>query len=211
MTLDKLRPLSNKAIRPFVAGADRLGVTPNMVTTFSVVVAALAGYALYLAGSDPTWYLVGAALVLFTGFLDVLDGALARETGLAADSGDFLDHVLDRYGDVVILAGFALGADRPVLGMAVLAGVLLTAYLGTQGHALDLGRIYGGLLGRADILVLVGTISIVAAFANPPLYGFTVVEWGLIVLVILSHITALQRFYWAWEELAERERVDDGR
>ena len=205
MTLDTLRPLSNRAIVPFVSVATRFGLTPNAVTATSVLTAAAAGITLVIAGSNQSWYLLGSALVLFTGFLDVLDGALARATDTANDFGDFLDHVLDRYGDVLILGGLAIGADQYVLGMLALTGILLTGYLGTQGQALELGRIYGGLLGRADILVLVGVVCAVAAAFNPPLaLGFDLVEWLLIVLAVGTHVTALQRFVWSWKELRER-------
>ena len=204
MTLDKLRPLSTKAIGPFVSAARRLGISANAITVTSVVTAAAAGYVLVVAGSSQSWYLLASALVLVTGFLDVLDGALARATDTATDAGDFLDHVLDRYGDVLILGGLAIGADQYELGMLALTGVLLTAYLGTQGDALGLGRIYGGLLGRADMLVLVGVVCAVAAVANPTLlYGLDLVDATLVVLAVFTHVTALQRFVWSWRELTE--------
>ena len=205
MTLDKLRPLASRAITPFVTAATRLDISPNAITVTSVGAAAAASYALVAAGSAPRWYAVASVLVLLTGFLDVLDGAVARRTGTASEFGDFLDHVLDRYGDVLILGGFAVGAGRYGLGLLAVSGVLLTAYLGTQGDALGLGRIYGGLLGRADILVFVGVITGVATITNPTLYGPTLVEWAVGFLAVFTHVTALQRFVWSWIELRARE------
>ncbi len=201
MTLDKLRPLSNRAITPFVALATRLGLSANVITITSIGTAAMAAYALVRGGTDPSWYLAASAFVLFTGFLDVLDGAVARSTGTDSEFGDFLDHVLDRYGDVLVLGGLAVGTGQYLLGMAAVSGVLLTAYLGTQGDALGLGRIYGGLLGRADILVIVGAVTAVAAFTNPVLYDLTLVEWSVVFFAIFTHVTALQRFVWSWQEL----------
>ena len=201
MTLDRLRPLVSRAITPFVTATARIGVSANAITAFSVVVAAGAGYALVLGGSDPEWYLVAAVLVLITGFFDVLDGALARATDTTSDAGDFLDHVLDRYGDVLILGGLAIGVEQYELGMLALTGVLLTAYLGTQAEALGLERIYGGLLGRADILLLVGVVVGVAAVVNPVRYGLSLVEWTLAFLAVFTHVTAGQRFVWCWQSL----------
>jgi len=201
MTLDKLRPLAERAIKPFVAAATRIGLSANAITVIAVGTAAVAAYALVRGGSDPTWYLVASAFVLLTGFLDVLDGAVARSTDTASDFGDFLDHVLDRYGDVLVLGGLAVGVGRHGLGLLAVSGVLLTAYLGTQGDALGLGRIYGGLLGRADILVIVGVVTAVAAFANPVLYGLSLVEWSVVFFAVFTHVTALQRFVWSWQEL----------
>ncbi len=201
MTLDKLRPLVSRAITPAVTATARLGLSANAITAFSVVTAAGAGYALVLGGSDSSWYLVAAVLVLLTGFFDVLDGALARATDTTSDAGDFLDHTLDRYGDVLILGGLALGVEQYELGMLALTGVLLTAYLGTQAQAIGLERIYGGLLGRADILLLVGVIVGIAAVTNPVRYGLSLVEWTLVFLAVFTHVTAGQRFVWSWQTL----------
>jgi len=205
MTLDTLRPLVSRVITPFVAATARIGVSANAITAVSVVTAAGGGYALVLGGSAPSWYLAAAALVLITGFFDVLDGALARATDTASDLGDFLDHVLDRYGDVLILGGLALGVEQYELGMLALTGVLLTAYLGTQAEALGLERIYGGVLGRADILLLVAAVVAIAAVTNPVRYGLSLVEWTLVFLAVFTHVTAGQRFVWCWQALNSGE------
>ncbi len=201
MTLERLRPLVSRAITPFVVATARLGISANAITVFSVLIATGAGYALVLGGSDSSWYLAAAALVLLTGFFDVLDGAVARSTDTTSDVGDFLDHTLDRYGDVLILGGLALGVEQYELGMVALTGVLLTAYLGTQAEAIGLERIYGGLLGRADILLLVGVIVAIAAVTNPVRYGLSLVEWTLVFLAVFTHVTAGQRFVWSWQAL----------
>jgi len=89
--------------------------------------------------------------------------------------------------------------------MVALTGVLLTAYLGTQAEALGLERIYGGLLGRADILLLVGVVAAIAAVANPVRYGLSLVEWTLVFLAVFTHVTAGQRFVWCWQALTADE------
>jgi len=105
MALNRFRSFSNRAISPFVAAADRLDLSPNAVTAASVVVAVLAAVILRTARNDASWYLLGGAFVLLNGFSDVLDGALARQTNSETAAGDYLDHVIDRYADVVILIG----------------------------------------------------------------------------------------------------------
>ncbi len=201
MTLDQFRHLSNRALTPFVSIASRLGLSANAISILAFGLAVVAGAVLYIAGSDPRWYFVGGLLVLLNGFLDILDGAVARETETASKAGDFLDHVLDRYADVVILGGLALGVERYGLGLLAVTGVLLTAYLGTQAQAVGAGRIYGGLLGRADILVLVGVVSFAATWVETTVYSFTIVGLLLIFFAVVSHITALQRCVWTWQKL----------
>jgi archaetidylinositol phosphate synthase len=202
MTLDRLRPLADRLLRPFVAGAARIGITPNAVSVIAFLLAAAAAVCFYLASDDPLLYLLGAVLVFLNGWLDLLDGALARELAVDSRAGDLLDHVLDRYADIVIIVGLAGGLDEWVLGIAAVTGVLMTSYLGTQAQAVNLDRVYGGLLGRADRLALVGVTTGVAAFLPRSLGPFTLVGWLLVVFAVVGHLTALQRFYYSMRALA---------
>jgi archaetidylinositol phosphate synthase len=201
MTLDRLRPLAERALEPFVAGAIRLGLSPDGISAVSFGVAAGAGATFALAGDDPILYLAGAVLVFLNGWLDLLDGAVARELDTASRAGDLLDHVLDRYADIVVIAGLAAGIDRYALGLAAVTGVLMTSYLGTQAQAVDLDREYGGLLGRADRLALIGVVGVAAPFVGLAYAGLDVVGWLLVVLAVVGHFTALQRFYGAMRAL----------
>ncbi|WP_142856811.1 CDP-alcohol phosphatidyltransferase family protein [Salinigranum halophilum] len=200
MTLDRLRPVATRALGPFVSAADALGLTPNGVSVIAFGVAVAAGGVFYLA--TPFAYVVGAVCVFLNGWLDLVDGALAREQGVASDAGDFLDHVLDRYADIVIIAGLAAGVGRYGLGFAAVTGVVMTSYLGTQIQAVGLGRAYGGLVGRADRLALMGLTAVVAAVVSEPLVsGLTVVGLLLAFFAVVGHLTALQRFWGAWSDL----------
>lgn len=202
MTLDKLRPLAERLLAPFVEAADRVGLTPNGISLIAFGFAVLAGSAYTVAGvelagvgPEPALYVVGAAFVLLNGWMDLLDGALARRQGTDSTAGDLLDHVLDRYADIVIIAGLAAGAEAYLLGLLAVTGVLMTSYLGTQAQAVGLDRVYGGLLGRADRLAIIGLVTVLAAVVTAPLAGLTLVEWLLVFLAVVGHLTALQRFY----------------
>ncbi|MCL9817956.1 CDP-alcohol phosphatidyltransferase family protein [Natronocalculus amylovorans] len=201
MTLDQLRDVSDRAIVPFVSVATKLGLSPNAISTLALIVAIAAGIALALAGENTQLYFIAGLLVLFNGFLDVLDGAVARETDTTSKAGDYLDHLIDRYADVLILGGLTVGAQQYELGLLAITGVLLTAYLGTQAQAVGLGRMYGGLLGRADILMLVGIVALLAPWVTRELYGLTIVGLLLAFFAVVSHVTALQRFVWSWKQL----------
>ncbi len=201
MTLDRLRPLADKALSPFVAGARRAGLTPNAISVLAILVAAAAGAAFFLAGEETLLYPVGGVLVFVNGWLDLVDGALARELSTDSAAGDLLDHVLDRYADIIVVAGLAGGIDRYGLGIAAVTGVLMTSYLGTQAQAVGLDRVYGGLLGRADRLALVGIVSVVVVAVPDPVRGLTLVGWLLVVFAVVGHLTALQRFFHAIGDL----------
>lgn len=204
MTLDKFRPLAERVLDPFVATADRIGMTPNGISVLAFVFAILAGLAYTVAGVEvagiepsPTLYILGALFVLLNGWMDLLDGALARRQGTDSRAGDLLDHVLDRYADIVIIAGLAAGTGLYLVGFLAVTGVLMTSYLGTQAQAVGLDRVYGGLVGRADRLAIIGVVTAIAAVVTAPIAGFTIVGWLLVFLATVGHLTAIQRFYYS--------------
>mgnify|MGYP000002191588 FL=1 len=200
MTLDRYRSVADRLLGPWVSAADRLGLSPDQVSVIAFAVAAVAAAAFAVGAS--VGYAAGALLVLFNGWLDLVDGALARRQGVASDGGDFLDHVLDRYADVAIIAGLTVGVETYALGFAAVTGVLLTSYLGTQIQAVGIGREYGGLLGRADRLALVGVVGAVAAVYPAPIAGgLGAVGILLALFAVVGHLTAAQRFLGAWSDL----------
>jgi len=202
MTLDRFRPLGDRMIDPFVGAARRLGVSPHGVSVVAMLFAVAAGLSFYAAGEDPLYYLAGALLVFCNGWLDLIDGALARELAVDSRAGDLLDHVIDRYADIVVVTGLAAGVGDFALGLAAVTGVVMTSYLGTQAQAVDLDRVYGGLLGRADRLVLIGVTAGVTALWPEHVGALTLVGWTLVVLAAVGHLTALQRFYYAYRALS---------
>jgi archaetidylinositol phosphate synthase len=203
MTLDALRPLADRLMAPLVTGAKRVGLTPNGISVLALVAAAGAAGSFYAAREMQLLFLLGATFVLLNGILDLVDGNLARELGTDSRAGDLLDHVLDRYADLIIIGGLAAGLGEYALGLAAVTGVLMTSYLGTQAQAVGLDRVYGGVLGRADRLALTGVVTALAAVVDATVLGFSPVGWLLVVFAVVGHITAIQRFYYAMVALSE--------
>ncbi|MEZ3114361.1 CDP-alcohol phosphatidyltransferase family protein [Halobaculum sp. MBLA0147] len=206
MTLDRLRPVAERGLDPFVVAADRLGLSPDGISVVAFGCAVAAG--VVFAVATPLAYVAGSLLVFLNGWLDLVDGALAREQDVASAGGDLLDHVLDRYADIAVLVGLTAGVGRFGVGFAAVTGVLMTSYLGTQIQAVGIGRDYGGLLGRADRLALVGLVGVVAAVVpgvavGVPLLGVLgPVTLLLAVFAVVGHLTALQRFWGARRDLS---------
>jgi|AntDeeMinimDraft_5_1070356.scaffolds.fasta_scaffold00062_20 archaetidylinositol phosphate synthase len=209
MTLDQLRPKISRLLQPWVRTAQALGMSPDAVSVVAFALALAAGGLYWYAGpavaATPVLYAVGAVCVAFNGWLDIVDGELARAQDVASEGGDLLDHVLDRYADVAIIVGLAAGIGRYDLGLAAVTGVLLTSYLGTQAQAVGLDRVYAGVLGRADRLALAGAVGLLmAVYPDPlpvPVVDLTLVGWLLVVFAVVGHVTALQRFWGAWTRL----------
>ena len=200
MTLDQYRSVADRLLGPWVRAAARLGLSPDQVSVLAFGVAVVAAGA--FAVGEPLFYAVGAVCVLLNGWLDIVDSALARHLEVASDGGDLLDHVLDRYADIAIIAGFTVGVEAYALGFLAVTGVLMTSYMGTQIQAVGIGREYGGLLGRADRLALMGLVGLVAAVYSAPIVaGLNVVGLLLALFAAVGHLTAVQRFLGAWSDL----------
>lgn len=67
------------------------GITPNMITVFSIFVGASVGFFFYPA--DLTYNICGIGLLIFANILDCVDGQLARLTGIKSAIGRILDGV----------------------------------------------------------------------------------------------------------------------
>ena len=188
--LERARDAGYAVIDPLVESAARNGVTPNAVTFLSLFVALAAGTLLYAA--TPVTYAVASVLVILNGLLDVLDGELARRTDNATERGDLLDHAVDRYADAAVVAGAAAGIGAWFVGFFAVSGVILDADAGTKAQAVTGGRIYGGLLTRADIsaFVVIGALSSAARLDALGYEPFFVV---LVVFAVGGHATAVQR------------------
>ena len=208
MVLERYRAGWESTLHPAARTAQRLGITPDVLTITSFVFAIVAAVFFALAAAGTEHYLfIGAAAVSVNAILDGLDGRLARLTNSSSKRGDYLDHVVDRYSDAAIILGLALSPlGSLVWGLFALAGTFLTSYMGTQAQAMGLGRNYAGWLGRADRLVILIAVPVLTYGAF--VFGLAL-PWGLepIVLMlayfaVLGNITALQRFWSGWKQLS---------
>jgi len=181
-------------------------VNPNVISWVALLAALGAGVGFYVGGAG--FLALAILLILLSAYLDALDGKVAKLFGKACPRGDFIDHVFDRYADVFLLGGIAFNAAyaRLWVGALAIVGVLLTSYMGTQAQAVGQGRRYGGLLGRADrlvLLVLGGLLQLVVAPSGGLLWGVGVVsfgplEWILVLFAVLANATAIQRAVAIW-------------
>jgi archaetidylinositol phosphate synthase len=64
-----------------------------------------------------------------------------------------------------------------------------------------LERVYGGAVGRADRLVIVGVVTFFTPLVDT-VGGLSPVAWLLAVLAVVGHLTALQRFYYSMRALS---------
>ena len=207
--------LARKIAKFFAA----IGISPNFLSVLSFFFAILAGLFFFFAGNSNSTHshysfnfllLLAGVFVCLNSFLDALDGVLAREIGNASKKGDFLDHVIDRYSDVFIIGGIIFGGYVSwEIGIVAIIGVLLSSYMGTQAQAVGLSRVYGGLIGRADRLLIIIAATFLTLICPHPvpasgllsLLSFPFLGWTIVIFALLCNATALQRFFYTWRRI----------
>ncbi len=199
--LTKLRKRIQAMLAIQARAADKLGLTPNMVSGLGIVLAFLSALT-YTAWQIHPYILLAAFLLVLSGFCDALDGSLARLHRTATAFGGFLDSLLDRYADAVVYTGIILGglAD-PLWGLAALIGSLLVSYSRARAEAAGVTMESVGLAERAERIIILTIASIIAAFWLPR----ETINAAIILLAILSNLTVLQRASYAYRSLRNNE------
>ncbi|MFQ5908981.1 MAG: NTP transferase domain-containing protein [Thermoplasmata archaeon] len=184
------RPISRRISRRVV----NWPLTPNHWTILSFSVA-VAG-ALFLAVGPFVGFVAGGLLAQLASILDGTDGEVARLRLTASRRGGWFDAVLDRYADLALLLGLAVGGWQatgdpllwPALVLAV-TGAMMVSYTSARYEGAGLGASpVGGLPAKRDsriLLLMVGAI-LVAPLAT------------LVLLAILGHAEAVRRLV-AWQ------------
>ena len=163
---------------------------PNFFTLSGFLASLVASF-LILKGF---WLYAGLAIIL-SGLFDLFDGVAARELGKVTAFGGFLDSVLDRYSDLILLLALLLdGVKKGDFGFVLLTsfasmGTVLIPYVRAKAETLQVPCTVG-LMERAEriILLSIGTL-------------FHWMEPILWILAILTHFTVLQRVYYVWKRL----------
>jgi CDP-diacylglycerol---glycerol-3-phosphate 3-phosphatidyltransferase len=205
--LESLRGSVYGIIQPLIDGLVRRRVHPNLLTSLGFLATAGAGLAFH-------GHYVRAAgfLILVGGFFDILDGRVARLTGLGSKFGAFYDSTLDRISEIVVFLGILSlyndatpdGPDLAVwwlgdvamiyLVMLAMAGSLMISYTRARAEALGLDCKVG-LMPRAERVVLIGGAALFFGLAWQGL----VLKVVIIILAVLTNLTAFQRIFWVYQ------------
>ncbi|MFX1509826.1 MAG: CDP-alcohol phosphatidyltransferase family protein [Promethearchaeota archaeon] len=186
----RLRRVFGPLVRLMARGCIRLRLSPNAVSVLAFFFACLAALLLTLYH----WMVVYGILVFIAGVFDGVDGEVARQTNRVTLAGGFLDSLLDRIADVVVLLPFLwLPNPFPQWGpswwwvTATITGVLLVSYTRSRAQAAGVTDTDVGLAARSERLFLLVLTSLFA-FLHPPLQYI-----GLVLVAILSHLTVVYR------------------
>ncbi len=199
-------------ISPLEDALINLDWKPNFITVLSFLFS-LLGCLLFVFG----WQFFAGWMIIFGGTLDILDGRIARRTGMVSRQGAFFDSVLDRYGELLIFIGLAVYFKESALFYLVLlalVGSLMVSYTRARAEGLGVACLVG-MMQRPERVVLLGVGAIFSSILHmlrgslgadlgPYLMGLVL---GLIA--ILANYTALSRMVHVMRELKEGEQEDN--
>ncbi|OBG30703.1 phosphatidylinositol phosphate synthase [Mycolicibacter heraklionensis] len=173
----------------------RAGLTADIVTMIGTAGAVLAALTLFPTGQ----LFAGTLIVWFFVHFDMVDGAMARQSGGGSAFGAVLDATCDRISDGAVFCGLAwwaaFGLDDPPLVVATLICLVTSqviSYIKARAEASGL-RGDGGYIERPErlIIVLVGAgLSGLPVFPLP--WALPVAMW---LLAVASLITCAQRLH----------------
>jgi archaetidylinositol phosphate synthase len=186
--LTKLKQRAQSWLTSEAALLHRLGLTPNHVSILGLLLAFLSAVTYWQWHFHPVLLILAPLLMLASGLLDALDGAIARIYGETTKFGGFFDSLLDRYADAVILCGIILGGLTEVSwGLAALMGSLLVSYVRARAEAVGVKMESVGLAERAERILLLAFASFLSYL------WLDALNWSIILLAILTNLTVVQR------------------
>lgn len=196
-----LRRWLDYVIQPVAKGIAALGITANMLTITGLLFGIAAGVCIALGRLK-----LAGALILVGGSFDLMDGAVARVSKITNPFGALLDSVVDRYSEGIVFVGLAIyftrfsaGIDKMLTGLALTCLGLISAFLVSYVRARAEGlkvECEVGLMQRPERIVL---LSLGVLFRNL-FVNVNLLVVALWILVILSHITVLQRVAFVLKE-----------
>lgn len=197
------RKYVNRFIEPTVRLFEKLNWKPTHVTctALAIGVTAAACYGLAIPVVIPI------LLMWFSGYLDAVDGALARRTGQITAVGTLLDIFFDRVVELAFILAFTVRYPNSVFSQLVLTCTIvlsMTVFL-TSGTLLENTgvksfRYQTGLMERTDGFIMFTFMMIFENHMN-----YTALIYAALIL-----FTAIQRLVMAILEIRKAEKQREG-
>jgi archaetidylinositol phosphate synthase len=186
--LQSLRPLLTKILNPI---AQNLNINPNIITIISPFVAVIAAY-----GFANHMLILATLAILFSGFLDVMDGAIARYHGRASKFGAFLDSTMDRFADAIIYIGIIFGGYCDwFVGVLAIHSAITVSYVRSRAESQG-AECNIGIAERAVRMIILMIGALVGYFIGDIYFTYIIY-----ILVILSYFTVAQRIFYVRRQL----------
>lgn len=189
---DRVREMTGGAVSRMGNALYRAGIHPDWITAAGLVVVMVA--AVFIGDGQIQ---VGGLILLLGLPLDALDGAVARAMARTDQFGAVLDSTLDRYADGFIFAALSYhfaGQNDMLLPLAALLGSFSVSYVRARAEGVGVD-VKIGVFTRLERVVVILVMLLVPPLLIP----------GLWVLAVGTNFTAMQRLWFVYKSLKERE------
>jgi phosphatidylglycerophosphate synthase len=158
------RPLASRDTawaRRIASALARSSITPNQISTVSIVFAALGAWA--LVDARPL-ALIGAAIAVQLRLLcNLIDGMVAIEGGKQSPVGALYNEFPDRIADSLFLVALGYACGVSWLGWLAALLAALTAYVRATGGALGLAQDFRGPMAKPHRMAVLTAACIIGA------------------------------------------------
>ena len=190
--LDTKRYLFRKFEKKIGSFFSLFPLTPNHYTFSSIIFALFSFYFLLKEK-----LLLTIFFFLIAGFLDLVDGAVARYQGIENRMGAYLDTIVDRYVESILLIGFLFLPLPNIIIPSyiwislIIFGSLMTTYSKAAAKEKELTNqeLKGGLFSRGERIIFILIALVLGIFDS----SYTWTAYLLIFIAVLFNITAIQR------------------
>ena len=189
--LNNLRNRFDPIIEKVGRGFASLGFGPSFWTWVGLGLSIISAimFSLHSPAIGVDYYtatFLGSLFLLFAGFFDIVDGAVARVTKRTSALGGYLDSVLDKVSEIIIFIGILIGSfTNPVLVLVALSLSMLVSYTRARGEGLGVDLKGKGIAERAERILIIVILGFIPFQDN-----ISVALW---IISILAAITVLER------------------
>jgi CDP-L-myo-inositol myo-inositolphosphotransferase len=191
--------INRKMSEPMARLLAKTKVTPNQMTWAAFGIALLS-FVSFVLGNN----IIAGLLVQLSSIVDGIDGSLARLKGMTSEFGGFLDSVLDRYADILIVLGLTLWSLAHetysgiwLAGLLAITGITCISYTRARinpnhRHLFDKG--FKSLASR-DIrlfLIMLGAVIGQAYFC-------------LVAIAVLTNLVVFYRLIYMYRYLGQKD------
>jgi len=194
ISIYKIKPKFQQLLMPLLKLLRRLGISPNSITIFSILLSFVISYFFWKTTDNPPYFLIVAFGLLIRMMLNALDGMMARIYNLQSKLGEVLNEVGDIVSDVAIY--FPLIIFEPLRIEIAIIFILLSIineFCGLMAKLISGERRYDGPMGKSDRAFLIGIICIVYYFTNGLDPYMNYIIGGSSILMIFSSYVRLTK------------------
>lgn len=227
-TESKAQLIIYKILNPFIVLMHKIGVTPNMITSFGLILNIVATI-IFIIGAEQaertnmTYIGWGGFTILIAGLFDMMDGRLARIANLSSTYGAFYDSVIDRYSELIMFLGicyYLIAHDyflSSLFAFIALIGSIMVSYIRARAQGIGI-ECSVGMMQRPARVVTIGAAAMFCGilyyftghFLQPLFNSYfnfesiSIFVIPIFFVAIMSNLTAIQRLSHVKKELNKK-------